>query len=71
MNYLQSRNGFTVIEIRLMAARGEGRGREMDWGCGVGRCTLLHLEWINTKVLLHSAGNYSQCPTIMENMKRV
>ena len=25
---------------------------------GVGRCKLSHLEWINSKVLLYSKGNY-------------
>ena len=40
---------------------GEGRGRrEMDWDLGVGRCKLLHLEWINNEVLLCSTGNYIQ-----------
>ena len=29
----------------------------MDWEFGVGRCKLLHLEWINNKVLLYSTGN--------------
>ena len=42
-----------------MVAKGEGegegeggRGRGMDWKFGVGRCKLLHLEWMNNKVLL-------------------
>ena len=71
MNCLQNRNGSTNIEIRLTVAKREGRGREMDWACGVGRCTLLHWEWINAKVLLYSAGNYIQYPVIMENRKRM
>ena len=32
-----------------------GKGKEgsgMDWKFGVSRCKLLHLEWINSKVLL-------------------
>ena len=32
----------------------------MDGEFGVGRCKLLHLEWINTKVLLYSTGNSTQ-----------
>ena len=32
----------------------------MDWEFGVGRCKLLHLEWINNKLLMCSTGNYPQ-----------
>ena len=35
-------------------------GRGMDWEFGVGRCQLLHLEWISNEVLLYSRGNYVQ-----------
>lgn len=35
-----------------------GGGR--DWEFGVGRCKLLHLEWISNEVLLYSTGNYTQ-----------
>ena len=40
-----------------MVAKGEGGGGGMDWEFGVGRCKLLHLEWINNKVLMYSTGN--------------
>ena len=46
------------MENRLVVDKGEGGGRGMDWEFGVGRCKLLHLEWINNKVLLYSTGNY-------------
>ena len=36
----------------------------MEWEFGVSRCKLLHLEWINNKVLIYSTGNYSQYPVI-------
>ena len=39
-------------------------GRGMEWEFGVSRCKLLHLEWINHKVLLYSTGNYIQYPVI-------
>ena len=48
--------------------KGEWGGREMDWEFGVGRCKLLHLEWIN-KVLLYSTGNCIQSPGINHNEK--
>ena len=51
------------------SCQGGGGGRGMDWEFGVGRCKLLHLEWINNKVLLYSTGNYIQCPGINHNGK--
>ena len=35
-----------------MVAKGTKGGRRMDREFGVGRRELLHLEWINNKVLL-------------------
>jgi len=32
----------------------------MDWEFGVSRYKPLHLEWINSKVLLYSTRNYIQ-----------
>ena len=32
----------------------------MDWEFGVGRCKLLHLEWISNETLPYSTGNYIQ-----------
>ena len=48
---------------------GEGGGRGTDWESGVGRCKLLHIEWMDNKVLLYSTGNYSQHPVINHNGK--
>ena len=42
----------------------QGRGSGMDWEFGVSRCKLLHLEWINNKVLLYSTRSYIQSPGI-------
>ena len=36
----------------------------MDWELEVVRYKLLHLGWINNKVLLYSIGNYIQYPII-------
>ena len=52
-----------------MVAKGEGGEGEMDWEFGAGRCKLLHLEWINNKVLLYSTGDYIQSPGINNNRK--
>ena len=46
-----------------------GGGSEMDWEFGVGRCKLLHLEWISNEVLLYSTGNYIQL-LVMEHDER-
>ena len=32
----------------------------MEWEFGVCRCKLLHIEWVNNKVLLYSTGKYIQ-----------
>ena len=37
---------------------GRWGGRGMHWEFWVNRYKLLHLEWINNKVLLYSTGNY-------------
>ena len=39
----------------------------MDWEYGIGRCKLLHSEWINSKVLRYNTGNYIQYPMINHN----
>ena len=36
------------------------QGGGKDWECGISRCKLLYIGWINNKVLLHSTGNYTQ-----------
>ena len=46
-----------------------GAGGGMDWGFGVGRRQVLHLEWINNKILRYSTGNYIQYPVINHNRK--
>ena len=46
----------THIVNRLVLPR--RKGVEMEGlGPGISRCKLLHTEWINNKVLLHSTGN--------------
>ena len=32
----------------------------MDWECGVSRCKLLQLEWMDNEVLLYSTGSCIQ-----------
>ena len=52
-----------------MAAKGECGGRGMDWESGVNRFKLLHLEWINNKVLLYDTETYIKFPRINHNGK--
>ena len=40
-----------------------------DWEFGMSRCKLSHIGWINSKVLLHSTGNYIQNTVITHNGK--
>ena len=56
------------MENRLVVAKVGGGGR-MDWEFGVSRCKLLHIERINSKVLLYNTGNYIQYPGINHNGK--
>ena len=50
-----------------MVAKGEGFGGGKDWEFGISRSTLVHIGWINNKVLLDSTGNYVQYPVINHN----
>ena len=52
-------------EIRQVIAKGEGVGGGMKWEGRVSRCKLLHVEWINNKVLLHTEVTQS-CPTLCD-----
>ena len=52
-----------------MVAKGEGEGSGMDREFGVSRRKLLHLEWINNKILLYSTGDSIQSPGIDHNGK--
>lgn len=57
---LSTKQKQTNIESRLVVAKGgEGRGW-VDMEFGVGRCKVLHLEWISNEVLLYNTGNYIQ-----------
>ena len=64
--YLYERNRFTDIQNRLVVAKGKGGGSGRDWGFGVSRCKLLHLEWISNEILLHIPGNYYIWSLVME-----
>ena len=51
--------------------RGRRDGGGMAWEFGVSECKLLHIEWINNKVLLYTTGNYIQYPVINHNGKNI
>ena len=53
----------------LWLPSGRGRGKKIDWGFVVGRYKLLHLEWINNKVLLCKHRDYIQYPGTNHNEK--
>ena len=40
--------------------QGSGGGGGIDWEFGISIYKLLHIGWINNKVLLYSTGNYIQ-----------
>ena len=47
-----------------LVAKGVGRRSGIDWEFGVNVCKLLHLEWIDSQVLLYSIGSYIKSPGI-------
>ena len=55
----------TDSENRLEERVGGG----IKWEFEVSRCKLLCIKWINSKVLLNSAGNYVQYPGINHTEK--
>ena len=69
INLSMKRNRIMDIENRPVVAKGEEVGGGIEWEAGVSRCKLLHIGWINNKVLLYSTGNYIQYPVINHNGK--
>ena len=53
-----------------MVAKEDGGGSGMDGEFGVGRCKLLHLEWISNEVLLYSTENYFQALGIEHEVRQ-
>ena len=50
--------GLTAMENRLVVSRGDAGGSRMwDGKFGVGKCKLLHLEWISNEIQLYHTGN--------------
>ena len=58
--YIQNRKSLTNTENRLVVANKEWGRSGMDEEFGVGRCKLLHLEWVSNEVIMYSTGNYIQ-----------
>ena len=52
-----------------MVAKAEEGGGGIDWKFGISRCKILHIGWINNKVLLCSTGNYFQYVVVNHNGK--
>ena len=50
---LHIENRLTVLCMR----EDERGGRGLDWEFGISRYKLLHIGWINDRVLLYSTGN--------------
>ena len=61
----QSHHLKTQVTCLLKRRKRQGR----DWEFGISRCQLLHIRWMNNKVLLKSTGNYIQHPVINHNGK--
>ena len=57
---LSTKQRGTMAKEKRLVVAGGGGGSGMDGEFGVGRCKLLHLEWISNEVLLYSTGNSIQ-----------
>ena len=55
------------MEDRIVVAKGEGAKGGMAREAGVSGCKLEYIGRVNSKVLLHSAGNHIQYPVINRN----
>ena len=53
INLSKKQKQIVDIENRLVVAKGEEGGGGVDGELGVGRCKLLHLEWMSNEVLLY------------------
>ena len=73
MNLSMKQKRLTDIQNRLVFAKGQGVGvgAGIDYQFGVSRSKLLYIEWINSKVLLYSTGNYIQYPVTNHNGKNI
>ena len=69
INELIYKTDLQTYRTDLWLPRGREGGGGMDWEFGISRCKLLHIEWINNKVLLYSTGNYIQYPVRNHNGK--
>ena len=54
----------TLKNIQLPKGTGGGK-RGMDWGFGIGICTLRYMEGLAIGDLLYSTENSTQCPVII------
>ena len=61
---LRKRNQTHSHRGQACGCRRHRGGGGQDWGSGVNRCPLLHIEQMNRKVLLDSTGNSSPYPVI-------
>lgn len=65
--YLQNRNRFIDFENNLRVTKGDRwEERGMDWGFGIGICTLWYMESLANanKDLLCTTGDSAQCSVI-------
>ena len=69
MNLLTKQKQTHRHREQTCGCQGEGAEGGMEGEFGTSRCKLLHIEWINNKVLLYSTGNYIQYTVINHNGK--
>ena len=68
MNYLQSRNGVTDVQDKLMVPKGGKSG--MNWEMWTDLYTLVHIKSITIENLLYIRGNSTQSNSTSIKRKR-
>ena len=66
---LDARGPSSDLQMPCVCPKGGRGGGRMDWKFGISGYKLLYGEWINSKVLLYSTGNYVQYSVIKHNGK--
>ena len=60
MNFYTKQKQTHRLEKQSYGTTVDKRYRGMDWGLGIGICTLLYTEWMVNGNLLQSTGNSTQ-----------
>ena len=67
---LKQKTDFQIYKEETCGCQREGVQARENWEFWINSFKLLHIRWINNKVLLYSIGNYIHYPMIDHNEKK-